>query len=117
MSNESIAAAVEAAEAAASPRALADGVARAARLAQLSGMKLGSLLAIAEGAPSPFGFYGPYGQEGTFGPGRFCGTIRSSTLVKTKSGKRKRITHTRQGCRVPREVAQSLTMTFAATAA
>jgi uncharacterized protein YggE len=114
--NESIAAAVEEAKAAATPRALADGLARATRLAQLAGMKLGSLLAIAEGASAPFGFYGPYGQEGTFGPGRFCGTIRSSTLVKTKSGKRKRIVRTRRGCRVPREVSQTLTMTFAATA-
>ena len=116
-SNESIAAAVEEAEAAATPRALADGLARATRLAQLAGMKLGSLLAIAEGgASSPFGLYGPFGQEGTFGPGRFCGTIRSSTLVRTKRGKRKRIVRTRHGCRIPREVSQTLTMTFAATA-
>jgi len=116
-SNDSIAKAVEEAAAAATPLAIADGRVRATTLAQLAGLTLGPLLAIAETTNSPFGYFGPFGQQGTFGPGRFCGTIRSSRLVKTKSGKRKRVVRTRQGCRVPREIYASLTMTFASTAA
>lgn len=115
-SNASIAAAVEAAERAALPLAVRDGQARASRLADLSGMTLGALLAIAEAQPSPYGFFGPFGQIGTFGPGRFCGTLRTPIYVKTKQGTRKRVgLRTRRTCRVPPKVSTSLTMTFAAT--
>ncbi len=111
-SNRSIAEAVRRARTAATPLALQDGRARAARLAQLSGLTLGPLLAIAEASPSPFGPFGPFGQEGTFGPGRFCGTIRTSRLVRTKAGQRRRVFRFRRACRVPLEVVERLTMTF-----
>lgn len=114
-SSTSIAAAVEAAEQAAVPLALTDGRTRATELARLSGMSLGSLLAVAEALSSPYGYIGPFGQEGTFGPGRYCGTIRRAVFVRTKSGKRKRVFRARRTCRVPSRVTASFTMTFAAT--
>ena len=114
--NASIANAVEAAEQAATPRAIRDGQTRAVKLAGLSGMTLGPLLAIAEAQPAPFGFYGPFGQSGTFGPGRFCGKTRTPIFVKTKRGTRKRVGfRTRRTCRVPARVTASVTMTFAAS--
>jgi uncharacterized protein YggE len=115
-SNASIAKAVEAAEAAATPLAIADGRGRAASLASLAGMTLGPLIAISEGVPSPFGFYGPvYGQQGTFGPGKFCGTVRTPIFRRTPSGGRKLVrTRTRHTCRIPPQVTESLGMTFAA---
>lgn len=117
-SNASIAAAVEAAENAATPLAIRDGQTRAQNLANLSGMTLGALLAIAEGQAFPYGPFGPFGQSGTFGPNRFCGTIRRPIYVKTKQGKRKRVGfRTRRACRVPAHVSTSLTMTFRASPA
>lgn len=117
-SNASIAAAVEAAEKAATPLAVSDGQARAKKLAELTGMTLGALLAIAEASPSPYGVFGPFGRPGTFGPGRFCGTVRTPIFVRTKRGTRKRVGfRTRRVCRVPPEVSASLTMTFGATPA
>jgi hypothetical protein len=115
-SNASIAKAVEDAEAAATPLAIADGRARAADLARVAGMTLGPLVAISEGAASPFGFYGPvYGQQGTFGPGKFCGTVRTPIFRRTPSGARKLVrTRARHTCRVPPQVTESLGMTFAA---
>lgn len=119
-SNASIVAAVEQAERAALPLALDDGRARAARLAQLAGMTLGPLLAIAEPAAAPYGPFGPFavGPIGTFGPDRFCGTIRTPVYRRTKSGRRKRVgVRSRRVCRVPRQIAASVTMTFRATPA
>ena len=114
-SNASIKTAVEAAERAATPLAIADGQARAKRLAELSGMTLGPLMAIAEAQPSPF-FYTPFGQSGTFGPGRFCGTVRRAIFVTTKRGTRKRVGfRTLRTCRIPPRITATLVMTFAAT--
>lgn len=118
-SNASIAKAVRDAKAAATPLAIADGRARAANLAALSGMVLGQLLTIVEGGASPTGFFGPYyGQEGTFGPGRFCGTLRRPITRRTSDGKRRRVgvraVHT---CRVPAQVTTNLAMTFATSPA
>jgi uncharacterized protein YggE len=116
-SNASIAKAVEAAEAAATPLAIADGRARAANLASLAGMTLGPLIAISEGVPSPFGFYGPvYGEQGTFGPGKFCGTVRTPIFRRTPNGGRKLVrTRAHRTCRIPPQVSESLGMTFATT--
>jgi uncharacterized protein YggE len=118
-SNASIAKAVRDAEAAATPLAIADGRARAANLAGLAGMTLGQLIAITEGATSPFGFYGPvYGQQGTFGPGKFCGTVRVPIFRRTANGGRKLVrTRTRHTCRIPPQVTATLGMTFATTPA
>jgi uncharacterized protein YggE len=116
-SNASIIAAIEKAEDAVTPRALADGRDRAAKLAGLSGMTLGALLAVAETSPSPYGpFFGPFSQSGSFGPGDYCGTVRRPVYRRTKQGTRKRVGwRSRRVCRIPAQVSTSLTMTFAAT--
>lgn len=120
-SNASIAKAVAQAKAAAAPLAIADGRARAANVAALNRLTLGTLLAITEGptGPTPFFFIGPYGsQDGTFGPGKFCGTIRRVIFKRDSAGKRKRAgTRAIHTCRVPPQVAVSYGMTFATTPA
>jgi hypothetical protein len=108
-----IRAAVEAAEAKALPRALADARAKAFELAKLSGLTLGGVESISDAPASP---YGPFGFYGSFGPDRFCGTIRTSVFKRGNDGKRHRVgTRTRHTCRVPPTVTSTLTVTFAAT--
>lgn len=107
-----IRAAVEAAEEKALPRALADARAKAADLAKLSGLTLGGIESISDAAASP---YGPF-FYGSFGPDRFCGTIRVGVFKRGKDGKRHRVgSRTRHTCRVPATVTSTLTVTFAAT--
>jgi hypothetical protein len=107
-----IRAAVEAAEEKALPRALADARGKAAELAKLSGLTLGGIESISDAAASP---YGPF-FYGSFGPDRFCGTIRTSVFKRGKDGKRHRVgSRTRHTCRVPATVTSTLTVTFAAT--
>jgi hypothetical protein len=108
-----IRAAVEAAEAKALPRAIADARSKAAELARLSGLTLGSVVSVSDAPTSPYGPY--FGFYGTFGPDRFCGTIRTSVFKRDKNGKRKRVgTRTRHTCRVPPTVTSTVTVTFAA---
>jgi uncharacterized protein YggE len=113
--NESIKGAVAKARRAAVPLALADGRGRALNLARLTGRVLGELASItaASGAGGPF-FIGPYyGEDGTFGPGRYCGTVRSAIFRTDASGKRRVVgTRARRRCRVPQYVTANLTMTF-----
>jgi uncharacterized protein YggE len=112
-SNASIAKAVRDAERVAIPRALGNGRGRAARLAQQSGLRLLELHSVAETIPSPFGYYGPYGAQGTFGPGRYCGTTRRSIFRRGADGQRRRVgSRSVRSCRVPRSINASLTMTF-----
>jgi Protein of unknown function (DUF541) len=107
-----IRAAVEAAEKKAVPLAMADARSKAALLAQLSGLTLGAVVSVSDTNPSP---YGPF-FYGTFGPDRFCGTIRTTVFKRGKDGKRHRVgTRTRHTCRVPSTVTSTLTVTFAAT--
>jgi hypothetical protein len=107
-----IRAAVEAAEDKALPRALVDARSKAADLAKLSGLTLGAIFSISDTQSSP---YGPF-FYGTFGPDRFCGTIRTSIFKRGKDGKRHRVgTRTRHTCRVPATVTSTLSVTFAAT--
>ncbi|MCA1587172.1 MAG: hypothetical protein LC744_00350 [Chloroflexi bacterium] len=114
-SNASIVAAIEKAEAAATPRALADGGARAVRLAALSGMTLGALVAIAEAPPTPYGPFGAFPPLGSFGPDKYCGTIRRPVFRTSAGGKRTRVgTRTSRVCRVPPRVSATLALTFAA---
>ena len=119
--NASIAKAVSAAEQAAAPLAIANGRASPANVAARKERELGTLLANTEGAsgPTPFFFVGPYGgQEGTFGPGKFCGTIRRVVFKTDSAGKRKRVgTRSMHTCRVPPQVAISYGMTFSMTPA
>lgn len=109
-----IRAAVEAAEAKALPRAMAAAREKATELARLSGLTLGSIISISDAQTSP---YGPFGFYGTFGPDRFCGTVRTAVFRTDKTtGKRKRVGfRTRHTCRVPSTVTSSLTVTFSAT--
>jgi Protein of unknown function (DUF541) len=107
-----IRAAVEAAEAKALPRAIADARDKAANLATLAGLTLGPIVSISDAPSTPYGFYGFYG---TFGPDRFCGTIRTSVFKRNKAGKRVRVgSRTRHTCRVPQTVTSTVTATFAA---
>ena len=107
-----IRAAVEAAEDKALPRALVDARSKAADLAKLSGLTLGAIVSISDTQSSP---YGPF-FYGTFGPDRFCGTIRTAIVKRSKDGKRHRVgTRTRHTCRVPPTVTSTLSVTFAAT--
>jgi Protein of unknown function (DUF541) len=108
-----IRAAVEAAESKALPLAIADARDKATELARLSGLTLGPIVAISDAPTSP---YGPFGFYGTFGPDRFCGTIRTPVFKTDKAtGKRKRVgTRSRHTCRVPATVTSSVTVTFSA---
>lgn len=110
-SNASIAKAVKRARTAATPLALANGQARATELASLAGLKVGRLLAITEGfGAAPFGVYA-FGQDGTFGNGQYCGTVRRSRVV-TKNGKKQRVVTSSRICRVPQQVIATLTLTY-----
>jgi hypothetical protein len=108
-----IRAAVEAAEDKALPRAIADARAKAAQLAKLAGLTLGPVISISD---APTSVYGPFfGFYGTFGPDRFCGTIRTPVFKRNKAGKRVRVgTRSRHTCRVPPTVTSTVTVTFAA---
>lgn len=77
-------------------------------------MTLGALTSVAEQLPSPFFYYGP-AIDGTFGPGKYCGIIR--TPVYSNKGGRRHVVKTRArwGCRVPHEVTASISATFDAT--
>jgi hypothetical protein len=109
-----IRAAVEAAEAKALPRAIAEARSKAAELARLSGLTLGAVVSVSDAPTSPYGPY--FGFYGTFGPDRFCGTIRTSVFKRDKNGKRRRVgTRTRHTCRVPSTVTSTVSVTFAAT--
>jgi hypothetical protein len=111
---EPIHAAVEAAEAKALPRAIAEARAKATELARLSGLTLGPIVAISDAQASQYGpFIGFYSR---FGPDRFCGTVRQSVFKRSKTtGKRVRVgSRSRHICQIPPTVVSSVTVTFAA---
>jgi hypothetical protein len=110
-----IRAAVEAAEAKALPRAIANAREKATELARLSGLTLGAVVSISDVQAAPYGpFFGFYG---TFGPDRFCGTVRTAVFrTEKQTGKRKRVgSRSRHTCRVPSTITSAVTVTFAAT--
>lgn len=112
-SNASILAAVREARRLVIPRAAGDARSRAALLATAGGLKLGALISIEDTAPSPF-FGSSYGQDGTFGPGKFCGFVTRYRTTRTPSGalRRTRTGRTRR-CRIPNQVTATVTVTFA----
>ena len=113
-SNASIRAAVQAAQVAALPAAIAQGRVRAQRLADAASLTLGPLQAIADAPPSPFG--ADYGTEGTFGPGQFCGRVRRYRTRRLSSGRIKRvIVGSRRTCRVPTRVSAVVILTYGVT--
>ena len=113
--SKAIGAAVEAAHDRAVRRAIANAREEAVRLAAAGGLTLGALVAVAEAQPSPFfGGSSVYGADGTFGPGRFCGQIRTPIRRRTASGRLQTVgTRAHFGCRIPPEVSQTISATFA----
>ena len=110
-----IRAAVEAAEAKALPRAMAAAREKATSWRASRASRSGAIVSVSDAQTlalrAVFGFYG------TFGPDRFCGTVRTAVFRTDKTtGKRKRVgIRSRHTCRVPSTVTSSLTVTFAAT--
>jgi hypothetical protein len=116
-SNASIKAAIEAADTSARPKAVAQARERAAQLAQTAGLVLGPITSISDAPSLPF--YGPFSQpyalQGTFGPGKFCGQVRSIRRKRGSDGKFRIVRgKPHRACRVPPSVTVSLTVTFAA---
>ena len=88
--SKAIGAAVEAAHDRAVRRAIANAREEAARMAAAGGLTLGALVSVAEVQPNPFfggQIGGAYGGDGTFGPGKFCGTIRTAVRRRDASGR------------------------------
>jgi uncharacterized protein YggE len=109
-SETSIREAVEAAEAAALPKALTDARTHAAALAAAAGVTLGPLLSISDAPANAFPFY--Y-QLGTFPNGHYCGNVRRTKTV-VRNGVRRRVSAgTSRVCRVPPQVFASVQLTFA----
>lgn len=115
LNDQTIRRAVAAAHASAVPKAVAAAQAEAQLLAAGASLTLGALQGVAEQPPTPFAPFS-YGELGTFGPGRYCGTITRVTFHRTQSGRRvpgrRRRVHT---CRVPARVSVNVTATYAAS--
>jgi hypothetical protein len=115
LSSATIGEAVEAAREKAGPLAFANAKEEAERLAAAAGVTLGELQSVSEQSFGPYGPFGNYGLEGTFGPGRFCGTIRTAVFRRTESGRRVFAHRFRKrfGCRVPGQVIITISATYA----
>lgn len=114
--NASIVAAVKAADRKALPAALSDAKTQATALAAAAGVTLGPLLSLSNSPTQTGGiFYGGYYPvTGSFGPNKYCGTIRTRSTTIGRDGKR----HlgklkTRRVCRVPSVVQHSVQLTYA----
>lgn len=116
LNDATIAAAVHAARDAAGPKAVVKAREEAERLAASLGLRLGALQSISEESSSPFFFVGA--ADGTFGMGRYCGTIRRRVMRTTKSGRRVPTgkIRSRHLCRVPPSVTSSVSATYLVTA-
>jgi hypothetical protein len=117
--NASIKEAIEAADAAARPKAIASARERATELAQAAGLTLGGITSVSDAPTVPY-YYGPFGGpyqlQGTFGPGKFCGNIRTSHIKRDSNGRAHRVLGKRHRvCRFPSTLTVSLTVTFAAS--
>jgi hypothetical protein len=115
--NDSIKAAVAAANAKALPVAIQDARTQAGQLAAAAGVTLGPLISITNQAQPSLGgvYYGPiYPATGSFGPGKYCGTVRTRSVRIGKDGKRhygKPKAH--RTCRVPAVAQRAVALTFA----
>jgi uncharacterized protein YggE len=117
-SNASIKEAVEAADDAARPKAIASARERATELAQAAGLTLGAITSVSEAPTLPYygPFGAPYGLQGTFGPGKYCGNVRTSHLKRDSNGRTHRVLgKPHRVCRFPHTLNVSLTVTFAAS--
>ncbi len=110
----SIRTAVDAANAKALPRAVADARRHAADLAAAAGLHLGALLSISDSPTAVLPYFISF-QNGTFGEGHFCGRIRNTKTVVGSNGVRRRVATkgTHKICRVPPYVVASVSLTFA----
>jgi hypothetical protein len=108
-SSASIRRALLAARLAAAPDALAQARRDAASLAAGAGLSLGALVAIAE-VRQPY--YDP--AAGSFGPGRFCGTIRRPVFRRDQATGRRRIVRrvAQRRCFFPTETTVTLRVTY-----
>lgn len=115
--NDSIKAAVADASAKALPAAIQDARTQAGQLAAAAGVTLGPLVSVTNQAQPSIGgiYYGPYyPATGSFGPGKFCGTVKTRSVHIDKDGKRhygKAKAH--RVCRVPPVVQRAVALTFA----
>lgn len=114
--NASIVAAVKDANDKALPAALTDARSQATQLAAAAGVTLGPVISLSNSATSGTGvFYGPfYSVIGTFGPNRFCGTVRTRSSTVDKRGVRhygRAKSH--RVCRVPSVIQRSVQLTYA----
>lgn len=91
--------------------AVAAAVRRATGAARAAGLRRGALFSLAEEPRQPFS---PDVVSGTFGPGRFCGTIRRATFRRDPASGRRRLVRGRpvRRCYVP-TVSSVLRVTFA----
>lgn len=111
-SDKSIQAAVDRAQATSLPLAFSDAKTQAGQLAAQAGVGLGALITIANGQ-GPI-YYGPYGSTGSFGPGKWCGNVRTRSVTVGKDGTRHYGKyHTRRTCRFPSSVTRTVTLTYA----
>jgi uncharacterized protein YggE len=112
--NASIVAAVEKAEAKALPLAVADARGQAQELATATGVTLGALVSLSNSGATN-GFYGPvFYSNGSFGPGKYCGTVRTRSVTVDADGTRRPgKLRTRRVCRVPNLVQRAVSLTFA----
>ncbi|HEY6888117.1 MAG TPA: hypothetical protein VI300_10070, partial [Solirubrobacter sp.] len=113
-SESSIREAVEAAEAAALPKAVVEAKSHAVALAAAAGLTLGALISISDAPSTSFPFY--YGLPG-FPNGHYCGNVRRFKTV-VRNGKRRRVSAgTHRVCRIPPQVVSSVQLTYAVTPA
>lgn len=117
MSETSIATAVREAKKKLLPLAAAAARARAVEIGQATGLTVGAVQSVSDAPFSPF-FGNNFGEDGTFGPGRFCGTVGRFKFIR-RDGRivgRRRI-GSRKSCRVPSRIATTLSITYAASPA
>lgn len=114
--NASIVAAVKDADAKALPAALNDARTQATALAAAAGVTLGGLVSLSNSASNGNGvFYGGYYPVyGSFGPNRFCGTVRTrSSSVDSRGVRHYGRVRSHRVCRVPSVIQRSVQLTYA----
>ena len=111
--NATIDRAVRAARARGMPAAIAAARGEARTLGDASRLVPGAVVAVRRDV-SPPGWWS--GDEGRFGPGKWCGRIFvGRRTVRRADGTTRRVSRYRDGCQTPKDVSVRLTVTFAAT--
>ncbi len=113
-SNASIKAAVEAAQNAGIPLAIADAKEYAAKYAAAARLTLGPIVAVSDEVSN--GYFGPGQFIGPFGPEQYCGTIRQPVFKLLKNHRRKLVRFKKvHRCFVPFQEITTLAVTYSAT--